>query len=138
MQLTREEVRSKVRDVIVDALGVDEDEVVSKASLSRDLGAESIDFLDITYRLERAFTTDPGQPFKIPYGELFPAMWPGDVPTEPNYIRNGIVTEKGLMLARQCYPDIKDLDCEMTFIELRDRLLVVAQIENYMLRRLGL
>ena len=65
MALTREEIYSKVQGVLVDALGVDEDEVTPAASLRADLGAESIDFLDITFRLEKAFTTDPTKPFKI-------------------------------------------------------------------------
>ena len=63
---TREEIHKQVTDVMVDALGVDPEEVTLDASLTSDLGAESIDFLDIVFRLEKAFG------IKIPREELFP------------------------------------------------------------------
>ena len=56
---TREEIYDKVRTVLVDALGVDEDEVKPDAIIKDDLGAESIDFLDISFRLEKAFGITP-------------------------------------------------------------------------------
>jgi acyl carrier protein len=59
------EVYTKVTSVLVDALGVAEDAIKPAAALQADLGAESIDFLDIAFRLERAFV------IKIPRGELF-------------------------------------------------------------------
>jgi oligoendopeptidase F len=65
---------------------VDEDEVVATARIGGDLGAESIDFLDIVFRLEKAFA------IKIPRGELFPE----DVLTDPKYVQDGKVTELGL------------------------------------------
>ena len=64
--LTTDEIYSKVKDTLVDALGVDEDEATPEATLSGDLGAESIDYLDIVFRLEKNFSV------KIPRGELFP------------------------------------------------------------------
>ena len=60
------ELFNKIRTALVDALGVDEEEVTPEATLVGDLGAESIDFLDIVFRLEKAFD------IKIPRGELFP------------------------------------------------------------------
>ena len=63
---SKEEVFEKVREALVDALGVDDDEVTPEATLVGDLGAESIDFLDIVFRLEKSFD------IKIPRGELFP------------------------------------------------------------------
>ena len=63
---TYDEIFGKVQATLVDALGVDEDEVTRAATLQGDLGAESIDFLDIVFRLERNFG------IKIPRGELFP------------------------------------------------------------------
>ena len=45
---------------------MDEEDVTRDATLQGDLGAESIDFLDIVFRLERNFG------IKIPRGELFP------------------------------------------------------------------
>ncbi len=64
--MTRDEIYSKVRDVLVDALAVDEDEVAPDARLTADLGAESIDFLDIVFKLEQAFG------FKIAPGGALP------------------------------------------------------------------
>ena len=52
---TQEEIFEKIRTALVDALGVDDDEVTPEATLVGDLGAESIDFLDIVFRLEKAF-----------------------------------------------------------------------------------
>ena len=67
MAMTREQILQEVQGVLVDALGVDEDEVTPDATLMADLGAESIDFLDIVFRMEKAFG------IKIPREELFPA-----------------------------------------------------------------
>ena len=86
MVVTKEEVFSKVQAALVDALGVDEDEVTLEARLVGDLGAESIDFLDIVFRLEKAFE------IKIPRGELFPE----DILTNAQYVENGRVTPDGL------------------------------------------
>ena len=55
MAATSEEVFAKVQTALIDALGVDDDEVTPGATLVGDLGAESIDFLDIVFRLEKAF-----------------------------------------------------------------------------------
>ena len=63
---THDEIFAKVRSTLVDALGVDEEDVTPESSLRNDLGAESIDLLDIVFRLERNFG------IKIPRGELFP------------------------------------------------------------------
>ena len=68
MAMIRDEIFEKIRDeVLVEALGVDEDEITMDVSLTRDLEAESIDFLDIQFKLERAFSTDD-KPFKIEQG----------------------------------------------------------------------
>jgi acyl carrier protein len=86
MAVTKDEVFSKVQGALVEALGVDEDEVTPEARLVGDLGAESIDFLDIVFRLEKAFD------IKIPRGELFPE----DILTNAQYVQNGRLTEEGL------------------------------------------
>lgn len=62
----REEIFEKVKRTLIDALSVDEGDVTPTARLSADLGAESIDYLDIVFRLERAFG------IKIPQEELMP------------------------------------------------------------------
>ena len=92
------EVFSKVQSALVDALGVDEEEVTPTARLVGDLGAESIDFLDIVFRLEKAFN------IKIPRGELFPE----DILTNSEYVQNGRVTGEGLeqLKARMPFADL--------------------------------
>jgi acyl carrier protein len=91
---TKEEIFEKIRGALVDALGVDEEDVTPEATLVGDLGAESIDFLDIVFRLEKAFD------IKIPRGELFPE----DVLTNPTYVHDGKVTETGLAELRKRMP----------------------------------
>jgi len=91
---TKEEIFQKVQTALVDALGVDEEEVTPEATLVGDLGAESIDFLDIVFRLEKAFE------IKIPRGELFPE----DVLTNSTYVEDGKVTEAGLAELRKRMP----------------------------------
>ena len=57
MAMSRDEIFEHVREVLTEALGADEDEITNEASLTRDLEAESIDFLDIVFRLEKTFST---------------------------------------------------------------------------------
>lgn len=83
---THDEIFQKVQATLVDALGVDEEDVTCDATLQGDLGAESIDFLDIVFRLERDFK------IKIPRGELFPE----NVVSDPEMIHDGKLTTKGL------------------------------------------
>jgi acyl carrier protein len=91
---TKDEIFEKVQEALVEALGVDNDEVAPEATLVGDLGAESIDFLDIVFRLEKAFD------IKIPRGELFPE----DVWTNAEYVQDGKVTEAGLEELRRRMP----------------------------------
>ena len=93
--LTHEAIYQKVSAALVEALNVDADEIQPTATLQGDLGAESIDFLDIVFRLEREFA------IKIPRGELFPeSIFQGD----PEFVRNGRVTDKGLAELRERMP----------------------------------
>ena len=85
--MSRDEIFKKVQEVLVDALGLDEDEVTAQATLMGDLGAESIDFLDIVFRLEKAFG------FKIPREELFPVE---NMMSNPEFVKDGKLTEAGL------------------------------------------
>ncbi len=87
MAMSREEIFNEVQEVLVDALGLDDDEVTEEATLMGDLGAESIDFLDIVFRLEKAFG------IKIPREELFPAE---NLMNNPDFVSGGKLTEKGL------------------------------------------
>src|SRR5256714_9094182 len=82
-----EEIYGKVARVMAESLNVEEGDVTPTATLQGNLGAESIDFLDIVFRLEREFG------IKIPRGELFPeSIFQGD----PDFVANGRVTDKGL------------------------------------------
>ena len=83
---SRDEIFEKVRAALVDALGVDEEDVTPEATMVGDLGAESIDFLDIVFRLEKAFS------IKIPRGELFPE----DVLSSSEFVADGKVNAAGL------------------------------------------
>jgi acyl carrier protein len=100
--LTQDEIFDKIRDVLVDALGVDDDEVSRDASLAGDLGAESIDFLDISFKLEQAFGIKIGQ------GELFA----DGASQNAGFIKDGKVTPEGLaaMKARLPHVDLSRLE----------------------------
>jgi acyl carrier protein len=95
MAISRDEILQQVQGVLVDALGVDDDEVTTEATLMGDLGAESIDFLDIVFRLEKAFG------IKIPREELFPAE---SLMNNSEFVHNGKLTDKGLTELRLKMP----------------------------------
>jgi acyl carrier protein len=92
---TSEEIRERVVKVAAEALGLDEHEVTPGASLQGDLGAESIDFLDIAFRLEREFT------IKIPRGELFSEAV---FQSAAEIVRDGAITDEGLDKLRKLMP----------------------------------
>ncbi len=100
---TREEIYEKVSATLVEALNVDEEDVKPESTLQGDLGAESIDFLDIVFRLEREFG------IKIPRGELFPeSIFQGD----PEFVQNGKVTDRGLaeLRSRMPFADLSEFE----------------------------
>ena len=102
MAMSREEIYSKVQGVLVDALGVDEDQVKPSARLKQDLGAESIDYLDIQFRLEKAFG------IKVPKGEMLPE----NVMTDPQFVQGGKVTPAGMaeLKKRMPYADFTEFE----------------------------
>jgi len=124
----REEILSKVTASLVDALGVSEDEVSPEASLTEDLGAESIDFLDIVFRLEKAFG------IKIPRGDLFPE----NLLSSPEYVKDGKLTDGGLTVLRvkMPYADLSQFTENPVVSEL-GRLFTVGMIVNYVADKLG-
>jgi acyl carrier protein len=89
-----EEVFSKVQSALVDALGVDQDDVTPSATMVGDLGAESIDFLDIVFKLEKAFG------IKIQTEDLFPK----DILTQSNFVQDGKVNADGLTELKKRMP----------------------------------
>ncbi|MHC4482232.1 MAG: acyl carrier protein [Planctomycetota bacterium] len=123
MAMSRDEIFQEVQEVLVDALGVDDDEVTAEATLMGDLGAESIDFLDILFRLEKAFG------MKIPREELFPAE---SLMNNPEYVNNGKLTETGLNELRNIMPhtDFSAFENDPDINKLGD-LFTVNAIVNY-------
>jgi acyl carrier protein len=120
---SQEEIYQKVSATLVEALNVEEDEISPASTLQGDLGAESIDFLDIVFRLEREFG------IKIPRNELFPeSIFQGD----PDFVQNGKVTQKGLDELRQKMPfaDISKFEKNPDLTALSD-LFTVDMITKY-------
>ncbi len=125
----QEEIYSKVSATLMEALNVDEEEIKPTSTLQGDLGAESIDFLDIVFRLEREFG------IKIPRGELFPeSIFQGD----PEFVQNGKVTEKGLseLRARMPYADLSEFEKNPEIRAISD-LFTVDMITRYIQGKLG-
>lgn len=125
---SKEEIFEKIKTCLVEALGVDEDEVTPEATLVGDLGAESIDFLDIVFRLEKAFN------IKIPRGELFPE----DILTNSEYVKDGKVTPEGIMQLRQRMP-FADLSNFETNPNVKDfaNMLTVQDMARYVESKVG-
>src|SRR5436309_15975738 len=120
---TQEEIYTKVSDTLVEALNVEPEDIKPTSTLQGDLGAESIDFLDIVFRLEREFG------IKIPRGELFPeSIFQGD----PDFVANGRVTAKGLDELRQRMPfaDLTAFEKDPSVSKLSD-LFTVDLITRY-------
>ncbi len=120
---SQDEIYAKVSATLVDALNVEEDEITPTATLQGDLGAESIDFLDIVFRLEREFG------IKIPRNELFPeSIFQGD----PEFVQNGKVTDKGLaeLRSRMPFADLSKFEQNPELTKLSD-LFTVEMITRY-------
>ena len=128
MSMTQDEVFGKVQEVLEDALGVDEDEVTPEAKLVDDLGAESIDFLDIAFRLEKAFN------IKIEQSELFPEA----VLNDPTYVQDGQVTDEGLEELRKRLPHADLAEFEQSRqVEDFANVFTVEAIVKFIQSRLG-
>jgi acyl carrier protein len=120
---SQEEIYAKVSATLIEALNVDEDEIKPTATLQGDLGAESIDVLDIVFRLEREFG------IKIPRGELFPeSIFQGD----PDFVQNGKVTAKGLdeLRTRMPFADLSKFEQNPELSAISD-LFTVEMITRY-------
>ena len=123
MAMSRDEIFEEVKEVLIDALGLDDDEVVADATLMGDLGAESIDFLDIIFRLEKAFD------IKVPREELFPAE---AVLNNPEFVSGGKLTEKGLAELKDKMPhtDLTEFEKDPNVNNIAD-LFTVDAIVNF-------
>ncbi len=129
MAMSRDEIFTQVQGVLVDALAVDDDEVTLESTLMGDLGAESIDFLDIVFRLEKAFG------IKIPREELFPAE---SLMNDADLVHNGKLTEKGLQCLREKMPhtDLTKFEKDPDINKMAD-LFTVNAIVNYIETKLN-
>jgi len=125
---TKEEVFEKVQAALVDALGVDDDEVAADATLVGDLGAESIDFLDIVFRLEKSFEIE------IPRSELFPE----DILTNAEYVQDGKVTAAGIdeLKIRMPFADLSKFESNPVVQDFGN-LLTVSDLCRYIESKVG-
>ena len=128
MAPTKEEVSLKVQTALVDALAVDEEEVTPEATMVGDLGAESIDFLDIVFRLEKAFDIE------IPRSELFPE----DILTNAEYVQDGRVTARGLdeLKTRMPFADLTRFEANPAVQDFGN-LLTVSDLCRYLESKVG-
>ena len=119
---TSDEIFDSVKEILIDALACDDDEVSTSATLVGDLGAESIDFLDIVFNLEQNFSIE------IPRSELFPE----DILTNDEFVADGNVTEAGLAALGERMPFI-DLSTFSSNPRVRDfgNLMTVGDLCKY-------
>lgn len=124
-----DEIFEKVQETLVDALGLDDDEVTPEATLIGDLGAESIDFLDIVFRLEKNFD------IKIPRGELFPENLAS---ADSGFVEDGKVTADGIAQLREKMPhaDIDAFSSDPQVSKLPD-LFTVDMMCKFLASKLG-
>ncbi len=128
MAYSNEEVFEKVQAALVDALGVDDEEVTPEATLVGDLGAESIDFLDIVFKLEKAFD------IQIPREELSPE----DILTNSEYVQDGKVTADGIteLKKRMPWADLSKFELNPRVQDFGD-LLTVQDMCRYIESKIG-
>ena len=128
MPMTQDEVFEKVKEVLTTALAVDVEEVTLTAKLSGDLGAESIDYLDITFQLEKTFG------IKIPKGELIPE----NLFSNPEFVSNGKVTAKGIaeLKARMPFADLSSFESDPDVNRFRD-VFTVDTLVKYVMTKLN-
>ena len=123
------DINARLAKLLVQALGVEGDEIKPSATLQGDLGAESIDFLDIIFRLEREFR------IKIPRGELI--MEPVSLGNAA-YVQDGHLTDEGMAALRfqMPYADLTNFDRDRRLINMND-LFTVNLLASYIRWKLG-
>lgn len=123
-----DEIFKKVCETLSAALGIEPEEIQMDSSLVRDLGAESIDFIDVIFRLEKTFD------LKIPSGELFPAHLMSD----ERFVQNGKVTPAGLqeLRAKVPYLDVDGFSKDPQVVKMGD-FFTVQMIVSYLRDRLA-
>ena len=128
MELTRDEIYQRVAEILVQALGVSRSEILPETSLAGDLEAESIDFLDIVFRLEKEFGIE------VSRGELFPQ----ELLRDTAMVTNGRLTEQGVDALRQrfAFADLSAVQAGSTVDDLLTDLLTVNLITDYVASKL--
>lgn len=96
--MTVESVYPKVKNIVADVLVIDESDVALNKRLISDLGAESIDFLDLVFQLEREFN------IKIPRGQLEKNAR-GHL-SQSEFEQAGVVTANGMQALRQYFNEV--------------------------------
>ena len=131
--MTSEEIFIRLREVLEEALGVDDDEITLEASLTGDLEAESIDFLDIVFRLEKSFST-PDKPFKIGQGELFPE----NLMENPEWVDDNKFTDAGMDMLKERMPHVDFSNFQTNReVEKVAELITVKSIVEFVERKLA-
>ena len=123
-----DEILNKIREILSAALGSDKEDIELQSSLVRDLGAESIDFIDIIFRLEKTFD------IKIPSGDLFPSHLLND----ERFVKEGQVTPEGIHELRTKLPylEIEEFAKDPQISKLAEQF-TVQMILRYLQDRLG-
>ena len=93
------DVESAVKDAVVEALALDEDEVTPDSTLMDDLGAESIDLLDILFRIQKSTGV------KIEASDLGDYIQ-GGIPDDEFSDDNEMITEKGAEQLHKVMPQV--------------------------------
>ena len=125
---SRDEIFEKVKDVLDNALGADPEDVTMEATLIGDLGAESIDFLDISFKLEQEFS------IKIDQGELFPE----NLMSDDTLVEDGKLTDKAMDILRERMPhvDFSRLDADRRVNQLSE-VFTVESLVDFIERKLA-
>jgi acyl carrier protein len=125
---SRDEIFEKVKDVLENALGADPEDITLEATLIGDLGAESIDFLDISFKLEQEFS------IKIDQGELFPE----NLMSDDTLVEEGKLTDKAMDILRERMPhvDFSKLDADRRVNQLSE-VFTVESLVDFIGRKLA-
>lgn len=119
-----EDTANRVKRVISEAMALDLEEFDLNSRLQTDLGAESIDYLDITFRLEREFGV------KLKPEEIFPT---GLFNGQDGYIKDGKVTAEGVQLLKDSMPfaDFSKWEVDAEYERVAD-IFTVGSLVNFM------
>lgn len=128
MSQEKERILTSVRSIISQALNVDVSKISADSSLVKDLGAESIDFLDIVFRLEKEFK------IKIPKGELFPEK----LLTDARFVKAGQVTTEGIAELKNRMPTVDWVEFSKNpLVSNLGNLFTVGMIVDYLSKKLA-